>query len=167
MSPVLKRLGIGAVVAAGLVYQFGIPAAAIVVATNDNINVPVLEMPKDDNTKSTDSKIDDAAWRAEVETDLGFPVANWEKYRKVWVSICEDHDNPDDWAMMAAVWTDKGDSVSTIELNLRHACPDVIEDFRAGVEQLRDTTARVDEICATDPDLRTEDDQLLAEAVGC
>lgn len=65
MSPALKRLGIGVVFAAGLVYHLGIPAAAIV-ATNDDINVPVVEMPKDDNAKSADPEIDEEQ-QAEME----------------------------------------------------------------------------------------------------
>jgi hypothetical protein len=79
----------------------------------------------------------------------------------VWSEVCED--DADGLQMFAAVAQDDGTSREQLRTDVRHACPDRLEDLEDGFAG----TDQVSGACDMPPAERTEDEQLLAEAMGC
>lgn len=105
--------------------------------------------------------IDEDKWRADVERDTGSPVADWEKYRDVWLDVCDDDE--DGFSTYMAVALDGGDSWDSLRTNVANACPDRLGEL----EELRSDLGSVQDACDTPAAERTEDQALMAEAMGC
>jgi hypothetical protein len=105
--------------------------------------------------------VDETAWRADVERELGLTIADWPGYRDVWLDMCDDDD--DSFGTFVAVSLDNGDSIDSICTNVRHACPDKL----AKIEDMRDFSAEVDEACALPASERTQEQADIAEFMGC
>jgi hypothetical protein len=75
------------------------------------------------------SSVDEEAWRADVEAELGAPVADWAMYRDVWTDVCDDDE--DAFALFVAVGLDQGESLDQMRTNIKHACPDRLVEVEA------------------------------------
>jgi hypothetical protein len=106
-------------------------------------------------------EVDETKWRADVERESGSPVADWVQYRDVWLDVCDDEE--DAFSAFAAVALDGGDSWDSLRMNVSNACPDRL----AELEELRSDLASVGDACDTPASERTEDQALMAEAMGC
>lgn len=107
-------------------------------------------------------------WREAVEDRAGYTLADWDKYREAFVGddgICKT--DADDLPMLVAVFADRGTPAAELEMNFSYACPARLDDLRQAIAEVQDTSSRTDRVCSMDPALRTEDDQLYAEALGC
>src|SRR5688572_14345888 len=82
--------------------------------------------------------VDEVEWQQDVEQELGQPVSDWPAYRDVWVDTCEEDDGVFD--LFVAGIMDEGTSVDVIRTNVRHACPDRLEQ----VEETLDGVEEVD-----------------------
>jgi hypothetical protein len=105
--------------------------------------------------------IDDQAWRADVEQEIGHPVSDWPSYREVWIEVCKEDE--DGFAIFLAVGLDEGSTLDQMCTNVQHVCPDRLDE----VEQLRSDLGDVDTACETSPEARTDEQDQLAEAMGC
>jgi hypothetical protein len=106
-------------------------------------------------------EIDDDQWRTDIERELGAPIDDWKQFRDVWVDVCDDSE--DGFEAFAAVALDGGDSWDSLRTNVSNACPDRLEEL----EELRSDLASVGDACDTPASDRTEDQALMAEAMGC
>lgn len=105
-------------------------------------------------------QVDEDAWRADLERD-GVLVADWSSYAEVWAEQCGADD--DELELFVAVGLDSGSTRDEFRTNIRHACPDRLEDLEALFADLD----LFDDICDRDPAELTDDEQLMAEASGC
>ncbi len=105
--------------------------------------------------------VDERAWRSDIEAELGSPIGKWEQFRDVWIDVCDEND--EGFRSFIAVALDGGDSVDSLRTNVRHACPDRLEELEA----LRSDLASIRNVCEVPVDERTEDQDLIAEAMGC
>ena len=107
--------------------------------------------------------LDRAAWEAELVTLDGIRAnPDMETLERLTLENCER--TADDWAMylsFADVHTE------ATRLNVEYVCPDKLPVFDEGAQQLADTVASFDEMCAKAPAERTADEQEMVDAVGC
>lgn len=108
--------------------------------------------------------VDRAAWGRDLAA-IGVTVSDWDKLEKTTRDLCDD--NEDELQMFVAVAKDSGTSMKTIETNLRNVCPDRVADFEAAVTKMGQTAGEVDQACRTPAEQRTQQQQDLAEAMGC
>jgi hypothetical protein len=106
-------------------------------------------------------EVDEDQWRADIERELGAPVADWPAFRDIWLDICDD--NADQFSAYAAVALDGGDSWDSLRTNVSNACPDRLEEL----EELRSDLGSVQDACDTAASERTESEARMAEAMGC
>ena len=116
------------------------------------------------------AKPSSAEWRTAVEDRLGHPFrddAAWQSYQSVWQDSCEKYEDADAWSLFVAVMVDGGTAASDLQADVGYACPESLDDMEAAIKQVQGSASEVDVACALDPDLRTEDQRQLAEAMGC
>lgn len=105
--------------------------------------------------------VDEDAWRADVEEEQGQAVGDWPTYRDVWVRTCEGSETG--FGLFIATALDGGYTLDSLRLNVRHACPDrldELEETQAGIDDTR-------QACDVTPADRTDEQARLAEALGC
>jgi hypothetical protein len=106
-------------------------------------------------------EVDEDKWRADIEREVGAPVADWPAFRDIWLDICDDDE--DQFSTYAAVALDGGDTWDSLRTNVSNACPDRLDEL----EELRSDLGGVQEACDTPASERTEEQALMAEAMGC
>ena len=105
--------------------------------------------------------VDEAAWRDSVEQQIGHPVEDWPTYRDVWLRECDE--DTDAFQVFVATGLDAGTDADMIRSNVRYACPNRLQD----VEDVLANGREMDAVCAKSPAERTDDEAMLAEAMGC
>jgi hypothetical protein len=106
-------------------------------------------------------EVDEDQWRADIERELGAPVADWPAFRDIWLDICDDDE--DQFSAYAAVALDGGDTWDSLRTNVSNACPDRLEEL----EELRSDLGGVQDACDTPASERTQEQARMAEAMGC
>lgn len=110
---------------------------------------------------SSCNSVDEDTWRAEVEAETGSEIADWDAYSEVWTEACDKDE--DELALFIAVGLDQGESLDLMRTNIKNACPDRLEE----VERTRSDINGVEQACDTPVAERTEEQSLMAEAMGC
>lgn len=105
--------------------------------------------------------VNETQWQADVERDIGHPIDDWVQYRDVWLDVCDEDE--DGFGLFMAVSLDNGSTADQLRTNVRHACPDRLADLEDALHAGDD----VDQACDTPPAERTDDQEMLAEAMGC
>lgn len=107
------------------------------------------------------NQVDEEAWRADVESDIGHSISDWPTYRDAWVDNCGAGDS--EFGLFVAASMDAGTSEGEARTNIRHACPDRLETLEDALAGMGDARSACD-VAVSD---RTEEQARLAEAMGC
>lgn len=107
--------------------------------------------------------VDRAAWKAELIAldDVG-PSPDLDKLEALTRDDCDS-----DVADLALQFSLEGARPDVSRVNMKYICPDSAHKVDDALKHLQDASADVDLACETDPSLRTEEQTMLAEAIGC
>lgn len=84
--------------------------------------------------------VDEDAWRAAREAQLGHDFKDWPTYRDIWLDRCGKEDLDIDIALLL----DDGRTVDEIRTDLTYACPARVADLDAYVKWSKDPCAGYD-----------------------
>jgi hypothetical protein len=120
----------------------------------------------DDKSKSgpiASEDIDRDAWRdALVATGEVRADPDLDALEKVTRDQCND-----DVDELALGLTLVGAQPNVVRINMKYVCPNKAGNVDKALKSIQGATSNVDEACDTPPNLRTEEQSQLAEAMGC
>lgn len=114
---------------------------------------------------SSPHQIDRAQWKHDLsEAGIDPNAVNWRKLETVFrTEICTDKD----FSMLIAVGKDSGTDPAETRASIKNVCPDRLGDFDKAANDVADAGAEADTACSTPPDLRSEAQRQIAEALDC
>lgn len=78
---------------------------------------------------------DRAQWSKELSAE-GVEVTNWRKWETKVAPIFCDTD-PDDLETYVAVGMDRGENLDVVRINIKYACPELLDDWDHAVAEVR------------------------------
>lgn len=112
---------------------------------------------------SSQHQIDRAAWGADLSS-AGMTVKDWSKLEAVTKQLCDDDQNVLEFFIAGE--KDAGRSLKSTELGFKYVSPDKMQKFEDAVAGVARGSGEVDQACNTPASERTEQQALLAEAMG-
>ena len=113
---------------------------------------------------SPSTGVDTAAWTRELAI-AGVTDVDMAKIEAFTRDMCDD--SQDELATFAGLQKDAGQPMDVIRINFRYVCPDQASKLHAAEAQLENATASVEEACDLGRAARSQDQQQLAELMGC
>lgn len=110
------------------------------------------------------SEVDRAAWERDL-AEHGLTVSDWSKFESAWERACDN--DQDELEAFVAATLDAGGDPDVIRTNVDNACPDRADDVDQALDAVSSASDAVDLACRTPPTERTEEQQLIAEAMAC
>ncbi|GAA2731660.1 hypothetical protein GCM10009867_05800 [Pedococcus aerophilus] len=115
-------------------------------------------------TVSRSTGVDTAAWIRELAI-AGVTDLDMSKVEALTRDMCDD--SQEELTTFASLQKDAGEPMDVLRINFRFVCPDQVDKLQAAEAQLENATDSVQEACDMEPTARTQDQQQLAELMGC
>lgn len=115
-------------------------------------------------TLSRSTGVDTAGWSRELAV-AGITDVDMAKLETLIRDMCDD--SPEQLALFAGLQKDSGEPMDPTRLGFRYVCPDQLDKLAAAEAEVNDATDSVGQACETEPAARTEEEQQLAELMGC